>query len=167
MFGSIQLKIVFFYVAKVAVLIFFSIPLFAQLPNGASDGYVADETMTERTGSAVTEQQVIELALKNSRKLQSLGTNVAIASYRFQASGKMRNPELRLSDISTRYYTDEFDELRVGLRFRLPRLGEMGEEKQSSSGFVGSQGRRNSLSPGVHRQGATGLCRCADVRPSG
>ncbi len=132
MFRGIQLKIVFFHVAKVVILIFLSIPLFAQSGNDASDAIVADETMTEKAGSAVTEQQVIELALKNSRKLQSLGTNVAIAKYRFQASGKMRNPELRLSDISTRYYTDEFDELRVGLRFRLPRLGELSEEKQEA-----------------------------------
>ena len=73
---------------------------------------------------------MIELALKYSRKLQSLGTNVAIADYRLKSSGWIRNPELRISDVSTRYYTNEFDELRAGLRFRLPKLGELGEEKQ-------------------------------------
>ncbi len=132
MFRSIQLKIVFLNVAKVVILIFFSIPLFAQSGNGASDAIVVDETMSVKVGATVTEQQVIELALKNSRKLQSLGTNVAIANYRLNSSGWMRNPELRISEVSTRYYTEEFDELRVGLRFRLPRLGELGEEEQDA-----------------------------------
>ncbi len=82
--------------------------------------------------SALTEQQVIDLALKYSRKLQSLGTSVAIANYRLNSCGRLENPELRISEVSTRYYADEFDELRVGLRFRLPRLGELGENKQKA-----------------------------------
>ncbi len=128
MFRSIKLKIVFFYVAKVVLFIFFVTPLFAK----SGDGAVADETMTVNAGPALTEQQVIELALKFSRKLHSLGTNVAIANYRLNSSGWIENPELRISEVSTRYYTDEFDELRAGLRFRFPRLGELGEEKQQA-----------------------------------
>lgn len=116
------------------LLMIFSIPLLAQSDDasnkikGKNDG----TNSSAMTGAALSEPEVIELALKNSRKLQSLGTNVAIANFRLQASGKMRNPELRLSDISTRYYTEQFDELRAGLRFRLPALGELGEEKQEA-----------------------------------
>jgi len=79
---------------------------------------------------ALTEKQVIEFALSNSRKLESLSTSQEIAEHRYHASGLIRNPELRLTEISNRYLTDEFDELETGLRWRLPRLGELGEEKQ-------------------------------------
>ncbi|MDZ7401946.1 MAG: TolC family protein [candidate division KSB1 bacterium] len=112
----------------------FSIPIFAQSDDAPNDMKGENEAtyFPALTGTAVSEQQVIELALKNSRKLQSLVTNVAIANYRLRSSGSMRNPELRISEVSTRYYTQEFDELRLGLRFRLPQLGELGEEKQEA-----------------------------------
>ncbi len=84
------------------------------------------------TDKALTERQVIEFALANSRRLRSLNTNVEIAKYRLNSSGRIRNPELRLSEISSRYYTDQSDELRVGLRWRIPKLGELGEEKQQA-----------------------------------
>ncbi len=95
---------------------------------------ITGETMNvqAQSGTTLTEQQVIELALKYSRKLRSLGTNVEIANYRLHSSGWIENPELRISDISTRYYTDKFDELRVGLRWQLPKPGELGEERQQA-----------------------------------
>lgn len=120
MLNKINRQIIFLNIIGSAFLIIFFTSLFAQ----------SDSSST--IGTVLTEQQVIELALKNSRKLQSLGTNVAIANYRLRSSGKMRNPELRISEVSTRYYTEEFDELELGLRFRFPRLGEMSEEKQEA-----------------------------------
>ena len=81
---------------------------------------------------AFTESQIVQLALKYSPTIQSLGTSVKIAEYRLKSSGRIRNPELRISDVSTRYYTDEFDKLRTGLRWRLPQPGELGEEKQQA-----------------------------------
>jgi len=120
MLRKMKWQIVFFNIVSMTILIIFSTPLFPQSGTSSNDG------------TAMTEQQVIELALKYCRKLQSLSTNVEIANYRLNSSGWIRNPELRLSDISTRYYTEEFDELRVGLRFRLPKLGELGEEKQQA-----------------------------------
>ena len=33
---------------------------------------------------------------------------------------------------STRYVTDEFDEVEMGLRWRFPKPGELGEDKQQS-----------------------------------
>jgi len=120
MLRKMKWQIVFFNIVSMTILIIFSTPLFPQSGTSSNDG------------TAMTEQQVIELALKYCRKLQSLSTNVEIANYRLNSSGWIRNPELRLSDISTHYYTEEFDELRVGLRFRLPKLGELGEEKQQA-----------------------------------
>jgi len=131
MLKKMKYQIVFLNIISMAFLMIFSTLLFAQ--SGASiEDELVNSSLSVNYGTALTEQQVIELALKYSRKLQALGTNVAIANYRLHSSGWIRNPELRISDVSTRYYTDEFDELRVGLRFRLPRLGEMGEEKQQA-----------------------------------
>ncbi|MCI0493777.1 TolC family protein, partial [candidate division KSB1 bacterium] len=129
-----KLKIAFLNIVNLAIFIFFSTPLFAQTGTSSKEMIISNEPNHSPVNveSALTEQQVIELALKYSRKLQSLGTNVAIANYRLNSSGWIANPELRISDVSTRYYTEEFDELRVGLRFRLPRLGELGEEKQQA-----------------------------------
>jgi len=134
MLKRIKQQIVFFNILNMAILIIFLIPLFAQSGVSKEDELIINETkiLSATDGAALSEQQVIELALKYSRKLQSLSTNVEIANYRLNSSGWIRNPELRISEVSTRYYADEFDELRVGLRFRLPRLGELGEEKQQA-----------------------------------
>ncbi len=80
----------------------------------------------------LSEKHAIFLALKTSRELQSLNTNVQIASYRLNSSGWIDNPELRISDVSTRYYTQQFDEIRLGLRWRFPKIGELAEEKQQA-----------------------------------
>jgi outer membrane protein TolC len=80
----------------------------------------------------LSQEDAISLALKTSRELQSLNTNVQIASYRLNSNGWIDNPELRISDVSTRYYTEQFDELRLGLRWRFPKIGELAEEKQQA-----------------------------------
>lgn len=134
MLKKIKHQIVFLNIISITILMINFTQLFAQSNDASSDEVGSNETMNlpVNTESTLTEQQVIELALKYSRKLKSLGTNVAIANYRLKSSGWIENPELRISDVSTRYYTDEFDELRAGLRFRFPRLGELGEEKQQA-----------------------------------
>lgn len=116
------------------ILMTFSFPLFAQSNTETENVVVTNEKINipVNDGIALTVQQIIEIALKNSRKLQSLNTNVEIANYRLNSSGWIRNPELRISDVSTRYYTDKLREKRVGLRWRLPDLGELGEEKQQA-----------------------------------
>jgi outer membrane protein TolC len=81
----------------------------------------------------ISEQDLIEQALQNSRKMHNLNTNATIAEYEMQSSGKWSNPELRIADISSRYLTEEFDELRAGVRFRFPTLGESAEEKQAAN----------------------------------
>jgi outer membrane protein TolC len=132
MLSTIKQQIIFLNIVSIAFLIIFFAPLFAQSDASSENVIVSNETLTLNDGTALTEQQVIELALKYSRKLQSLSTNVDIADYRLDSSGWIRNPELRLSDQSTSHYTEEYDEVRVGLRWRLPKLGAMGEDKQQA-----------------------------------
>ena len=80
----------------------------------------------------LSEQDVVDMGLEYSRKLKSFNTKVEIAEHRYESAGQIQNPELRLSDVSTRYLTDEFDELEVGLRWKTPELGELGEKKQQA-----------------------------------
>lgn len=94
---------------------------------------IDSEYVNTNTGSLYTEDDVVKMALEYSRKLKSYETNVAIAEYRSESSGIMRNPELRIRDISTEYFTDEFDDLEIGLRFPLPKLGELGEKEQQAT----------------------------------
>lgn len=84
----------------------------------------ADSSLT-----ALTEQEVIESALKYSYKLQSLETNVEIFNYRYNSSGFIENPELRFRDFSTETYADE---IQVGLRLNMPRPGELAEDEQQA-----------------------------------
>ncbi len=109
-------------------------PLFAQAKEDAEIKQILNSKNTPQqvTLDTLTEERAIELALERSRELQSLNTNVQIANYRLDSSGKISNPVLRISDASTKYYTDEFDELRVGFRWRLPKIGELAEEKQQA-----------------------------------
>jgi outer membrane protein TolC len=90
------------------------------------------QIQASESAAAFTESQIVQLALKYNPSVQSLNTRVKIAEYQLKSSGRIRNPELRISDVSTRYYTNEFDKLRTGLRWRMPQPGELGEEKQQA-----------------------------------
>ena len=91
-----------------------------------------DTSIQKYNGPVITEQQAIHSALENSRKLQSLNTNVRMAEYRFKSSGKLRNPELRLSDVSASQIGDRINEYELGVRWRFPEPGELGEDKQQA-----------------------------------
>lgn len=134
MLGKINRQILWPGCTRTLVLLLFGMVYFARLVLVGAEVTLAGESinLAAANGNVHTEKQVVDLALKNSRKIQSLRTKVAIANYRLKSSGWIRNPELRVSDVSTRYYTDEFDELRAGLRFRLPKPGELGQEKQEA-----------------------------------
>lgn len=93
----------------------------------AVDAIVASETEDQ---AVMRESEAIRLALENSRQISTESTRVQIAESRLNSAGMVRNPELRISEISTKYFTDEFDELELGLRWRPPNLGELGERKQ-------------------------------------
>jgi len=84
------------------------------------------------TGQALSENDLISKTLKKSRKLNSLNAEAEIARRIADGSGFMPNPELRISDLSNRTYLEKWDELRIGLRIRLPELGEMAEDKEKA-----------------------------------
>ena len=84
------------------------------------------------TGQALSENDLISSTLKKSRKLNSMNAEAEIARRIADGSGFMPNPELRISDLSNRTYVERWDELRVGLRIRLPELGEMSEDKEKA-----------------------------------
>jgi len=88
-----------------------------------------DTSIPKYNGPVITEQQAIISSLKNSRKLQSLNTNVQMAEYRFKSSGNLRNPEIRLSDVDASEIGDRINEYELGVRFRFPEPGELGENK--------------------------------------
>ncbi|MBN2011620.1 TolC family protein [candidate division KSB1 bacterium] len=103
---------------------------FASENDAAATERNAPVTISDNT--ALTEAQVVQLMLPYRRKLQSLETSLEIEKYRYQSSGWIRNPELRISDISNRYPNNDYSELEIGLRIRIPDLGELSAEKQKA-----------------------------------
>ncbi|MEE4312730.1 MAG: TolC family protein [candidate division KSB1 bacterium] len=83
-------------------------------------------------GPVITVKQAIQSALEKSRKLQSLNTNVRMAEYLVKSSGKLRNPEVRLSDVNAGQIGDRIDEYELGVRWRFPEPGELGEDRQQA-----------------------------------
>lgn len=84
------------------------------------------------TVDTFTEDMAVEMALERSVELELLDNKVRVASYRFDSSGRIDNPELRLRELSSRYFNEHRDELQVGLRLRLPGLGESAMAKQEA-----------------------------------
>jgi len=78
-------------------------------------------------------QEAVDLALKNSRELDLRSTKAEIEQYKLNSSGKVENPELRISRVSTKYIADEFDELELGLRWSPPRIGELDEQRSDQN----------------------------------
>ncbi|MFA6034786.1 MAG: TolC family protein [Myxococcota bacterium] len=78
------------------------------------------------------EDEAIRLALAGSREIPVLEGVVAAQEKLVRyARYDVRNPELRLGDISTKYFEPgENKELEVGLRWHPPRLGELGMKEQ-------------------------------------
>jgi len=83
----------------------------------------------EGEGTRILERQAVESALANSRQLESLEADVAIAEGRRESAGAFKNPSLRVQDVSSEYLRDRFDKLSLGLRWRPPRLGELREDE--------------------------------------
>jgi len=80
----------------------------------------------------LTEAEAVRMALEKSRELAALESEVrkqdALAAH---VGGALQNPELRLQDLSTNNaFPDENKQLQVGLRWRPPRLGELGLGRQ-------------------------------------
>jgi len=126
----IKQQIFLFYIVNILL----ACSLFAQLRRNPEDELALTIPMAYQNVSfdTVTERVAIEMALDRSMELQFFNTKAQIAGYRLDSSGRINNPELRLSEISSRYIADEFDELRVALRWRPPKLGEIAEERQQA-----------------------------------
>jgi len=110
-------------ILAIVILIGFSSIALAQ---ATSDKNVQDSTFT------LTEDDAVSLALQNSRKLKSLDTSVAIRKNRLDSSTGVANPELRIKDISTKYFSDSFDEITIGMRWKFPGLGDLSLKKQQA-----------------------------------
>lgn len=82
--------------------------------------------------SILTEEAILSAALKNSQRLQSIQTNADIAQQRYHASGWIANPEFRYGEEIHQYRADKVDERRYSIRWRVPELGELTEEKQKA-----------------------------------
>jgi outer membrane protein TolC len=85
--------------------------------------------------STITEAQAIRKAVKNSKELTALESAVKAQQPRVDCTWcTLRNPELRIGDISTNYfyypYPDVKKQLQVGLRWHFPKLGEIGIRQQ-------------------------------------
>jgi hypothetical protein len=82
--------------------------------------------------SLLSEEDAVRMALDRSEELTALNLLVKEQEKRAEFAGySIKNPELRLRDISTKYaYWDEEKQLQVGLRWRPPQLGELGVREQ-------------------------------------
>lgn len=122
------------FVFQLVCILIWTPILLSGIPNPDGEVVFPIEKIVIDTGSVqgVTEAELINLAIAESRKLQSLNTNVDIAQYRLNSSGWMENPELRIRNLTTRSHAEKFDELEFGLRIRLPELGELAEDRQQA-----------------------------------
>jgi len=80
----------------------------------------------------LTESDIVDMTINSSRKLRSMLTNVEIANYRLKSARNIPNPEIRINDLTEDSYIRNFDETRIGLRLRLPQLGEMSKDRQDA-----------------------------------
>ena len=124
-YGNNSLIITAFY-----FMIVFLSPFFVQAQNIIVN--TDQDSLNKSKMLRLSEQDVVDMGLEYSRKLKSFNTKVKIAEHRYESAGQIENPELRLSDVSSQYLSNEFDELEVGLRWKTPDLGELGEKKQQA-----------------------------------
>ena len=80
----------------------------------------------------IDEARAVELGLEHSRELALLQSNITVARHRLASAGGLENPELRVRDLSTHYFTEGFDELQLGVRWTPPRPGWLSQSEQSS-----------------------------------
>ncbi|MBU0713041.1 TolC family protein [bacterium] len=128
-------------------IFFVMLPLLGVAEDSIGNGDVVfpcERITIDSTLKVLNESELIEMALQYSRKMQNLNTNIEIAGYRLKSSGKWDNPEIRIRGFSTDYFSKSddllaenfpknIDELSIGVRFRFPDLGELGEKKQEAT----------------------------------
>ena len=85
-----------------------------------------------RGGDTLTEADAVTRALQSSRQIEAFDNDVDLAEGERDSAGALRNPQLRVQDLSTEYVRDRFDQLSVGLRWKLPRLGEARQVREEA-----------------------------------
>ncbi len=114
---------------------------YATLQKAVLVGFVAFLLLPSLAASAeqgtnvITEAAAIERGLEKSAELNKANAQVLarkkVADFsRFEVD----NPELRFRDLSTKYFDSSVDnqEFQIGLRWRLPRIGELSEKQAES-----------------------------------
>ena len=89
-------------------------------------------TIDTRGGDTLTEADAVTRALQSSRQIEAFDNDVDLAEGERDSAGALRNPQLRVQDLSTEYVRDRFDQLSVGLRWKLPRLGEARQVREEA-----------------------------------
>ncbi len=83
--------------------------------------------------ASITESEAIQKSLEKSRGLRKIQSEVAAQS-KISASARydVKNPELRLRDISTKYFDKDEDnkQFQFGLRWKPPQIGELGTKQR-------------------------------------
>ncbi|HOD08426.1 MAG TPA: hypothetical protein PKG98_10110, partial [Myxococcota bacterium] len=84
---------------------------------------------TEWGGPVLTDSEAVEDAIAASDEVARLDSRVAARQKKVdRAPFNLRNPELRVQDISTEYANPLANhQFQIGLRFRLPEYGEVNE----------------------------------------
>ncbi len=81
---------------------------------------------------SLSEFRALELAFSRGRELSMLENRTQIVTARSTSIDWLENPEIRFSEISSRYVTDEFDELEIGMRWRPPNLAIWNVDEQEN-----------------------------------
>jgi len=102
------------------------------LLGAASAAHGGDEPTAPAT---LSEDDAVRLALANNCELAVLAGEIRerelLADF---AAGDINNPELRVQDLSSTYFSEEENrQLQVGLRWQPPALGELGLEAQEET----------------------------------
>ncbi len=93
-------------------------------------------TTSNTEGPLLSEHEAVVMGLNHSRPLQSFQYQLAAQRQRAASAGsQVRNPELRLGDLSTRYFDSEVtnQELEIGLRWKPPKLGELDQAQEEET----------------------------------
>ncbi len=93
------------------------------------DAAAASQSATGFSGPVMSETDVVSAAIDASPELQRLRQRSKARRVGADfAKYDVRNPELRIQDLSTEYFdSDANHRFQIGLRWHLPRFGEVGE----------------------------------------
>jgi hypothetical protein len=112
-----------------------TIKLQPSVPANAPSSEVAQsEPAAPQEPAALSERDALKKAVGNSRQLAAFRSQTRVLEQRAGCTScNWKNPELRISDLSTKYfYSDPTvnKQFHVGVRWQPPKIGEMGARQQ-------------------------------------